>query len=323
MEAPPAPGGGVGGPKRSIMAVTCTTIATMPSSPPPEPPSRRRRRRRRFDLRKAMFILPNLFTVSSIFCGFYGAVTAAAATGPSDLYRACIAILFAMVFDSVDGRVARLTRTQSDFGVQMDSLADVISFGAAPALVAWHWGLADFGTVGLLACFVYTACGAIRLARFNVMAADASGPSSYFLGLPIPAAAGLLVATIIASLQAGRSLDGSQAWAPVLMLGLGLLMVSNIRFPTFKATKMTKRAFAALMLVFGTMVVLAIQVRPSFAIVTLMGSYLVLGLAGEAARMVRRMQGGDAAVEEDDDPLDDPLQQLDLGLEDEDEELLD
>jgi len=287
---------------------------------PPERP-RRRFRRRRFDLRKAMFILPNLFTVSSIFCGFYGAVTAAGATGPSDLYRACIAILFAMVFDSVDGRVARLTRTQSDFGVQMDSLADVISFGAAPALIAWHWGLMDFGTVGMLACFVYTACGTIRLARFNVMAAAESGPSSYFLGLPIPAAAGLLVATIIASLQAGRTLDGSQVWAPLGMVVLGLLMVSNIRFPTFKATKMTRRSFAALMVVFGSVVMIGVQVRPSFAIVTLMGSYLLLGLVSEAARMYRRLQS-DAPFEDDEDD-DEPFEQLDLGLEDDDEELLD
>ncbi|MCB9529963.1 MAG: CDP-diacylglycerol--serine O-phosphatidyltransferase [Myxococcales bacterium] len=284
---------------------------------------RRRRLRRRFDLHKAMFILPNLFTVSSIFCGFYGAITAAGATEPTQLYKACIAILFAMVFDSVDGRVARLTRTQSAFGVQMDSLADVISFGAAPALVAWHWGLERFGTVGLLACFFYTACGAIRLARFNVMAAASAGPSHFFLGLPIPAAAGLLVATIIASLQAGQVLDGSEAWAPIAMVGLGLLMVSSIKFRTFKATRMTKRAFAVLMVLFGVIVFIGVQVRPSFAILTLMGSYLLLGLAEETARLVRRLGGARAAVvEEEDEDEDDGLEPLDELL-DEDEELLD
>jgi CDP-diacylglycerol--serine O-phosphatidyltransferase len=100
--------------------------------------------------------------------------------------------------------VARLTRTQSDFGVQMDSLADVRSFGVVPALVAWHWGLSNYGQLGLAACFVFTACGAIRLARFNVLAARSpGGPSNFFVGLPIPAAAGLLVSTIIASLDAG------------------------------------------------------------------------------------------------------------------------
>jgi CDP-diacylglycerol--serine O-phosphatidyltransferase len=252
-----------------------------------------------------MFILPNLFTVSSIFCGFYGAVTAAAAAGSDDtsgLYRACIAVLFAMIFDAVDGRVARLTRTQSAFGVQMDSLADVISFGAAPGLIAWHWGLSTFGTAGLLVCFMYCACGAIRLARFNVMAAADIGPSAYFLGLPIPAAAGLLVAVVISTLQAGVILGPDGWWAPVLLVGLGLLMVSNIRFRTFKATKMNKRRFAAVLAVFALVLVVGAQTRPSFAIVVLMGAYLAFGIIEESVRFVRRLgTDGDAA---DGDELD-------------------
>ena len=290
----------------------------------------RRRRLRRFDLKKAMFILPNLFTVSSIFCGFYGAVTAAGATGEeagADLYRACLAVLFAMVFDSVDGRVARLTRTQSDFGVQMDSLADVISFGAAPALIAWHWGLQSYGTVGLLVCFVYTACGAIRLARFNVMAAASHGPSAYFLGLPIPAAAGLLVAVIIASIQSGApALDGEAQWAPVMMVALGLLMVSNVRFRTFKATRMTRRTFAALMGVFAATVLIAIRVRPSFAIVSLMAAYLGFGLVEETIRQVRRLrapEGTPEVLDEDDDDQAEDADEEALPFDDDDEELLD
>lgn len=248
-----------------------------------------------------MFILPNLFTVSSIFCGFYGAVTAAAA-GPDDdrlLYRACIAVLFAMVFDAVDGRVARLTKTQSEFGVQMDSLADVISFGAAPALIAWHWGLSAYGTAGLLACFVYCACGAIRLARFNVMAASSGGSGAFFLGLPIPAAAGLLVAVIISSIQLKMPrLDGGQWWAPAMMIVLGLLMVSNIRFRTFKATRMTRRVFAGIMIVFAAVVVLALQTKPSFAIVALMTTYLSYGLLEGAVGLIR---GTSDDGEEDED----------------------
>lgn len=263
-----------------------------------------------------MFVLPNLFTLSSIFCGFYGAVVAAGATAgdPADLYRACIAVLFAMVFDSVDGRVARLTRTQSEFGVQMDSLADVVSFGAAPALIAWHWGLSTFGTLGLLTCFAYCACGAIRLARFNVMAAQAQGPGTYFVGLPIPAAAGLLVATIISFLRGERqSLTDADIWAPAMMVGLGLLMVSTIRFRTFKATRMTWRTFALIMLVFACTLVVAVQVRTSFAIVTLMASYLALGLAEEAARRLRRLlvpagEPGAAPEEEDEEEEEDLLE---------------
>ena len=240
-----------------------------------------------------MFILPNLFTASSIFCGFYAAVLAASAerdAASGDLYRACIAVLFAMVFDSVDGRVARLTRTQSEFGIQMDSLADVVSFGVAPALIAWHWGLSTFGTVGLLACFVYCACGAIRLARFNVMTAANEGPSAFFVGLPIPAAAGLLVATIIASLQSGNlHPSGHEIWAPTTLVGLGLLMVSSVKFRTFKATRLTKRTFALIMLAFGATAVMAIEVRPSFAIVALMTAYLSLGLAEEILRVGLRL----------------------------------
>jgi len=294
-----------------------------------------------------MFILPNLFTVSSIFCGFYAAVSAASAAGdsaPTWLYRASIAVLFAMIFDSVDGRVARLTRTQSEFGLQMDSLADVISFGVAPALVAWHWGLSSFGTAGLVVCFVYCACGAIRLARFNVLAAQGSGPSSYFVGLPIPAAAGLLVATVIASLRAGRGvLEGTEVWAPIMMVALGFLMVSTVRFRTFKATRMTRRAFGLIMAVFGLTVLVAVRVRPSFAIVLLMGSYLAFGLAEEVVRRARRRPASDGAPVsamsdlDDDDDDDAGLDDLDADLDadpsadyppdlisaDDDEELLD
>lgn len=262
----------------------------------PRPKLRRRKalglrlrlRRPNFDLHKAMFILPNLFTVASIFCGFYGAVaasqaamapTADGAPDPGLLLRACGAILLAAVFDGMDGRVARLTKTQSAFGVQMDSLADVISFGAAPALVAWHWGLWRWGLTGLSLCFVFCACGAIRLARFNVMAAHASGPSHFFVGLPIPAAAWLLVAIIIAYVDAeAPPLTGAETW-PLVALGvLGLLMVSTIPFRTFKAPRLTRRAVAAFVTVVSATLFVAIEVRPSFAVVTLMGAYLAWGL---------------------------------------------
>lgn len=248
-----------------------------------------RLRRPSFDLRKAMFILPNLFTVASIFCGFYGAVTAAGANGePGALYRACVAILFAAVFDSVDGRVARLTHTQSAFGVQMDSLADVVSFGAAPALIAWHWGLESFGGLGLFACFFFCACGAIRLARFNVMAAQASGPSHFFVGLPIPAGAWLLVAVIIAHTDAGApALAGTEAWPPLLLAGLGLLMVSTIPFRTFKAGRMPPVAAIGLLGILGATVAVALLVRPSLAVVALMLGYLVFGMVEWVLRLFR------------------------------------
>jgi CDP-diacylglycerol---serine O-phosphatidyltransferase len=278
-------------------------------------------RRRRFDLRKAAFILPNLFTVSSIFCGFYAAVTAASAVGDDAnqaLYRACIAVFFGMIFDSVDGRVARLTRTQSAFGVQMDSLADVITFGVAPGLIAWHWSLHTFGTVGLFACFLYCAAGTVRLARFNVMAAASSEPSDYFLGLPIPAAAGLLVAMIIASLRSNYLPSPEDWWAPVIIVSLGILMVSNVRFRTFKATKMTIPIFSALMIFFAGLIALAYQTDPSIAILTLMGVYLLFGLGESTIRLFREE---DDPEEEGDDDFE--LELLDPLLEDGEEELID
>ncbi|MSP73211.1 MAG: CDP-diacylglycerol--serine O-phosphatidyltransferase [Myxococcales bacterium] len=251
---------------------------------------RRRWTRRPFDLRKAMFILPNLFTVASIFCGFYGAVTAAAANGEREqLYRACVAVLLAAVFDSIDGRVARLTHTQSAFGVQMDSLADVISFGAVPPLIAWFWGLSTYGNLGLFACFVFCACGAIRLARFNVMAAESTGPSAFFVGLPIPAAAWILVALIIAHQAAGAApLTGAEAWPLVSLLILALLMVSTIPFRTFKAQRLRRTTLLALVAVAGATIGVGVLVHPSMAVVAMMLAYLAFGLGEWIVGLARR-----------------------------------
>src|SRR6478609_4018569 len=152
-----------------------------------------RRKRRRLELGKTLFLLPNLITLSSIFCGF-DAIRLAARGGEDDIYRAAVLLIFAMIFDMLDGRVARMTKTQSAFGVQIDSLADVVSFGVAPAILTYRWALSDLGTLGLMVSFVFLACGAIRLARFNVLAMGnekkPAKPGKYIVGLPIPGAAG-------------------------------------------------------------------------------------------------------------------------------------
>src|SRR5471030_1552745 len=137
---------------------------------PSQPPAERRKRRPRPNLRKLMFVLPNLFTVSSIFCGIYSITLSAGEPTGDNFYRAAVAIFFGSFFDAFDGRVARMTRTQSDFGVELDSLADVISFGVAPAILVYKWALSSMGTAGMVICAIYAACGAIRLARFNVLA---------------------------------------------------------------------------------------------------------------------------------------------------------
>src|SRR5262245_4307619 len=152
-------------------------------------------------LHKLKFVLPNLFTVTSIFCGFYALTLCAGEATPGQLYQAALAIFFAMFFDAFDGRVARLTRTQSQFGVELDSLADVMSFGVVPAILVYKWALLPLGFWGLFISFLFACCGALRLARFNVVAhrtghADAS---RFFVGLPIPLAAGMIVSMVIAN----------------------------------------------------------------------------------------------------------------------------
>src|SRR5437660_12095342 len=152
----------------------------------PSPAERRSPRRPRANLRKLMFVLPNLFTVSSIFCGVYSITLSAGEPTGDNFYRAAVAIFFGSFFDAFDGRVARLTRTQSDFGVELDSLADVITFGVAPAILVYKWALSGMGIAGIAICSIYAACGAIRLARFNVLAHSESGTKRYFDGLTMP-----------------------------------------------------------------------------------------------------------------------------------------
>src|SRR5712672_4723599 len=175
----------------------------MQGSQPP-PADRRHPRRPRVNLRKLMFVLPNLFTVSSIFCGVYSITLSAGEPTGDNFYRAAVAIFFGSFFDAFDGRVARLTQTQSEFGVELDSLADVVTFGVAPAILVYKWALYELGFLGMAIAAVYAACGAIRLARFNVLARSEAGVQRFFVGLPIPLAAGMLVSLVIA-LQHQRS----------------------------------------------------------------------------------------------------------------------
>src|SRR3954463_13543659 len=164
-------------------------------------------------LRKLLFVLPNLFTVSSIFCGFYALTLCTGEASPAQLYQAALAIFFGIFFDGFDGRVARLTKTQSQFGMELDSLADVVTFGAAPALLVYRWALQPLGIGGIFIGFMFAACGALRLARFNVLAireeaakkaAPAGQPTKshaagrFFVGLPIPLGAGVVISMIIA-----------------------------------------------------------------------------------------------------------------------------
>jgi len=269
------------------------------------------------NLRKAMFVLPNLFTVSSIFLGFYSMTLSAGDATPEQLYRAALAIFFAIFFDMFDGRVARMTRTQSDFGVQLDSLADVISFGAAPALLVYKWALAPMGFMGLFLSFSFAACGALRLARFNVLAARGDKASHrFFTGLPIPLAAGALVSVVIAHYrQFGAPTDPS-THVPIA-IGVALLsflMVSTVRYRTFKETHLTPRSIATFLFVLAAGVVIGVATRASFVLLVFAGAYILLGLVEsvffrkrlETAMLpasVRREIESDEALEADDDDV--------------------
>jgi CDP-diacylglycerol---serine O-phosphatidyltransferase len=251
-----------------------------------------RPRRLPFDLKKALFILPNAFTVSSIFCGFWAIVTATSASSPDAFRQAGIALFFAGFFDAFDGRVARMTKTQSDFGVQIDSLADVISFGIAPAVLVHEWALRPLGLFGTVVSFAFAACGAIRLARFNVLAARGQGSSRYFTGLPIPGAAMMLISVIIAqSVWLQQDVTATSA-VVVLVVVLSYLMVSRVRFRTFKDFRPSLKTAP---IVLGVLVALAAAVvvlKASLALVFAVGAYIALGLVEEVV-FFRKRRGQD------------------------------
>ena len=178
--------------------------------------------------RRGIYLLPNLFTTGALFAGFY-AITSAMG---GRFETAAFAIFIAMILDGLDGRVARLTNTQSDFGAQYDSLSDMVSFGAAPALVMYLWAFSSLGKVGLFAAFVHMAGGALRLARFNTQLTSAD--KRYFQGLPSPAAAAILAGFVLICLEYGYYIEIIKYPAAILTMTTGLLMVSNFRYSSFK-----------------------------------------------------------------------------------------
>ncbi len=220
-------------------------------------------------LKKGIHILPSLFTTGNVFCGFYAFI----AVMNDQFHVAAWVIILAIIFDVLDGRVARLTKTTSAFGVQYDSLADIISFGMAPAFLTYAWVLKPFGRLGWMAAFLFLLCGALRLARFNVTKPDVRG--QHFIGLPIPAAAAVIASIVIAFEDLFTSrLD------PAIMVGLvyalAFLMVSNIKYPALKKFQFRKRVtFARFLFVILFLYVLA--TIPRVAMFILSCSYLLMG----------------------------------------------
>jgi CDP-diacylglycerol--serine O-phosphatidyltransferase len=179
--------------------------------------------------RKGIYLLPNLLTTGALFAGFYAVI---AGMG-GDFHSACIASVVAMFFDGMDGRVARLTNTQSAFGAEFDSLSDMLAFGVAPALISFSWALSGLGKIGWTVAFVYVACAALRLARFNVQRASAD--KRFFVGLASPSAAGLVVFMVWAFSSFGVVVTMPMSIVAAVVTGIaGVLMVVNVRYYSFK-----------------------------------------------------------------------------------------
>ncbi len=239
---------------------------------------------------RGIYLLPNLLTTGGLFAGFYAILAAAS----GNFENACIAVFVAGLFDGIDGRVARLTGTTSEFGVQYDSLADLVSFGMAPSLVMYHWALVGFradgpvlAKVGWAAAFLYAACAALRLARFNTQVG--SSDKRWFIGLASPAAAGFVVSFVWAMNTFGYSGQGLRWLALCVTVLAGLLMVSRIRFYSFKGLPKGDRVpFFVMALVVVTIAVLFIaQAKGLFALALL---YVLSGPAWWLWQKFKRRQ---------------------------------
>jgi CDP-diacylglycerol--serine O-phosphatidyltransferase len=251
---------------------------------------------RKLDLRKTLFLLPNIITLSSVFCGFDSIRISAGATGDDDYFRASLLLVFALFFDMLDGRVARLTKTQSAFGLQIDSLADAISFGVAPAILVFRWSLWQRPTAGLVGSFLFAAAGVVRLARFNVLSMGDKGaptkPGKYIVGLPVPGAAGILISLVLANHAMGDELrlyGPKYVWAMiVLTIFLSALMVSTVKFRSFKDLRLNTRTFLLVAFAVGSSAIVSLQTRPAFVLVWLLACYVVIGLAESVFNLSRR-----------------------------------
>lgn len=243
--------------------------------------------------RRGIYLLPNLFTTAALFAGYYAIVAAM----NSRFEPAAIAIFVAMLLDGLDGRVARMTNTQSEFGAQYDSLSDVISFGLAPALVIYSWSLSALGKLGWLAAFIYTAGAALRLARFNVQLAVAD--KRYFTGLASPAAAAVITGLVWAFHDYGVGGEQLRWLAFGATVACGLLMVSNVRYYSFKDLDVRGRVpFFALLII--VLIFVLVSTDPpkvlfgAFLLYALSGPFTTLMLLRRKRRAKLSASGGDS-----------------------------
>lgn len=278
------------------------------------------------DFRKTYFLLPNLFTLAGLFCGFYAIAVCARlndeGVGSDALYKASLAIFIGMFFDTADGRIARLTKTQSELGLHLDSLADVVTFGVAPGFVVYRWGLEGLGQLGLFVAFIFVACGALRLARFNVLSLRAHDekPSKYMLGLPIPVAATVIISLVMGFHAIGISQTTNHVLVGVMIVVLSYLMVSRVRFRSMKDLRMTKRTLAVVVLLIMTAIVVAVRISQPAVLIFLVSVYIVMGLVEEvllSRKSRREAKAAKAAAAQTQVDVEEREVLAELGVEDE------
>ncbi len=238
---------------------------------------------------KGFYILPNLFTTAGLFAGFYAIMQARL----GNFEAACLAIYGAMFMDIVDGRLARLTNTQSEFGSEYDSLADMVSFGVAPAMIMYEFSLVTMERYALLPAFIYVACAALRLARFNVAKVS---DKKFFIGMPSPAAAGMIASILWVCIDYQVSPVGLEAvFAAILML-LGLAMVSNIKYRSFKDFEFRdKMPFVGLIVAVLTLSI--IYLDPPMSLLLIGSIYFVSGTVTYFVRLTRRKSVKEVVME--------------------------
>ena len=234
---------------------------------------------RKRPLRGGIYLMPTLFTVGNLLCGFSSMILAAR----GEFGSAAVLIILAGVLDGLDGRIARLTGSTSEFGLQFDSLADAVSFGVAPAMLAYHWTLEPLDRVGWLVAFVFVVCAAMRLARFNIQASR--GDKRWFAGLPSPAAAGI-VASVAFAFPGAAQTGWTSALRAILIAAVGLLMISRFRYRSFKDLDLRNRRSYIYVLPMA-MLLVAIAIQPRFS---LLGVSAVYGISGPAAYLVASLR---------------------------------
>ena len=239
--------------------------------------------------RRGIYLLPNLFTTMALFSGFFAVISAL----NHDFTSSAIAIFLSMVLDGLDGRVARMTNTQSAFGAEYDSLADMLSFGLAPAVVAFSWmqldGVNDLGKFGWICAFIYVACAALRLARFNVQLSVVD--KAWFVGLPSPTAAALVAGCVWVMNDFDLASFPARVVLALVVAASGILMVSNIGFYSFKKIDIRNPVPFVVLLAIIVLIVL-IWAKPPVTLLLLFGGYTAVGVALAAVRMLRAVREG-------------------------------